>query len=225
MSNLSSAKMYGGIGALLTLIGPFIPSVGLIASIIGMVLIFIAVKYIADETKDHPIFKNYLLYFICGILAVVLPIVIIFYSVGGLSFFSNLTSMDYSDPSAFVDFAGPLITGCLVSLVIMWILLIIGTLFLRKSYNRIAEHTNVGLFKTTGLVYFIGAITTIIVIGIFIMVIAKILEIIAFFSLPDKIPSKGASTDSGRRCPNCGRSIPEDARACPYCAKRFEDYL
>jgi len=25
-----------------------------------------------------------------------------------------------------------------------------------------------------------------------------------------------------RHCPNCGRSIPFDARACPYCAKKFD---
>ena len=26
-----------------------------------------------------------------------------------------------------------------------------------------------------------------------------------------------------RRCPNCGRVIPIDARVCPYCAKRFDE--
>jgi Na+/H+-dicarboxylate symporter len=30
-------------------------------------------------------------------------------------------------------------------------------------------------------------------------------------------------SDSGRTCPNCGRSIPMDAQACPYCAKKFEE--
>ena len=32
---------------------------------------------------------------------------------------------------------------------------------------------------------------------------------------------KGGGGD--RMCPNCGRSIPMDARACPYCAKKFEE--
>jgi hypothetical protein len=27
---------------------------------------------------------------------------------------------------------------------------------------------------------------------------------------------------SNRRCPECGRIIPEDARVCPYCGKNFE---
>jgi len=33
---------------------------------------------------------------------------------------------------------------------------------------------------------------------------------------------KKASASSERRCPNCGRVIPDDARTCPYCAKNFE---
>ncbi len=33
---------------------------------------------------------------------------------------------------------------------------------------------------------------------------------------------KKATTSSERRCPNCGRVIPDDARTCPYCGKNFE---
>ncbi len=33
------------------------------------------------------------------------------------------------------------------------------------------------------------------------------------------------SSESERRCPNCGQAIPFDANICPYCSKRFEDYL
>jgi len=29
---------------------------------------------------------------------------------------------------------------------------------------------------------------------------------------------------SDRRCPNCGRVIPIDARVCPYCGKKFEEF-
>ena len=33
---------------------------------------------------------------------------------------------------------------------------------------------------------------------------------------------KKAAASSERKCPNCGRVIPDDARTCPYCAKNFE---
>ena len=29
---------------------------------------------------------------------------------------------------------------------------------------------------------------------------------------------------SDRRCPSCGRGIPNDARVCPYCGKNFESH-
>jgi hypothetical protein len=30
-----------------------------------------------------------------------------------------------------------------------------------------------------------------------------------------------AQAASDRRCPECGRAIPEDAKVCPYCGKKF----
>ncbi|MFO7676794.1 MAG: zinc ribbon domain-containing protein [Thermoplasmatota archaeon] len=36
-------------------------------------------------------------------------------------------------------------------------------------------------------------------------------------------PIGGEKEESKRMCPNCGRPIPMDARACPYCAKKFEE--
>jgi len=193
-------------------------------SIIGLVLVFVAVKYIADETKDHPIFKNYMLFFLCNIIALVAAVAI-FFAIGGLSIISTMQSLsNLTNPSEIMDAIAPLLTGCVVALLVGWILLILGTLYLRKSYNSIAEHTKVDLFKTTGLLYFIGAITLVVIVGALIILIAKILEIIAFFSLPDTLPKAGASTEeSGRRCPNCDRVIPEDAKTCPYCSKKFEE--
>jgi len=37
-------------------------------------------------------------------------------------------------------------------------------------------------------------------------------------------PKHATSKHEERICPNCGRVIPLDAKICPYCSKRFEDY-
>jgi uncharacterized membrane protein len=195
MRNLSEAKVYGGIGALLMLVGIFIPYGGPIISIIGLVFIFISVKAISEIVKDEDIYRNYLMHFIFTILAIVSIIIIMviaFGAAGGFSWITEITKLqpgDITDFNMFWDLFGDLIVGAIVALVVGWVLAIISALYLRKSYSKIAEHTKVSTFKTTGTVYFIGAITLIIGIGIIILFVAKIIEIIAFFSIPEKIPT------------------------------------
>jgi uncharacterized membrane protein len=194
MSKLGQAKVLGGIGALLSLL-TVVPSVGFIIGIVGLVLVFIAVKYIAEETKDNAIFHNYLMNFIFDIIAIgaVIGIMIMAFGVaGGMSWITAMQGNNITDFSSFWSSFGTLFIGCILAFLVAWVLLIIGALYLRKSYNSIAEHTKVDLFKTTGLVNFIGAVTLIIVIGIFIILIARILEIVSFFTLPENLPSTPA---------------------------------
>lgn len=194
MSNLSNAKIVGGIGALLSLIGwLFSANFGFVVGIIGLIMVFIAVKYIADETKEKSIFNNYLYFFVCSFIAIIAMAAIIVFSVLTTIDVFNLQNFQemaesITDFASFWETFGSLIIGCALALVIGWILLIIGTLFLRKSFNSIADHTKVELFRTTGFVYLIGALTLIILIGFLIIIIAKIMEIIAFFSIPDTLP-------------------------------------
>ena len=190
MSNIGQAKILGGIGALLTLLF-IIPNVGFVLSIVGLVLVFLAVKYIADETKDHSIFQNYLMNFIFYIIAIgaIVGILVLAFGVsGGMSWITAIQPGDITDFNSFWESFGTLFIGCILAFLIAWVMLLIGALYLKKSYDRIAEHTKVDLFKTTGLVNLIGAATLIIFIGAFIIVIAKILEIVSYFSLPESLP-------------------------------------
>ena len=189
MSKLSEAKILGGIGAILMLFGGFIiPGLG---AIIGLILVFIAVKYIASETKDDSIFDNYLMNFVCSVVAIVAGALIFFSSIGfSLNFFSVLESIEFTDFNSVWNFFEPYIGWWIIAGLIFWIFIVLAAMYLRKSYNSIAEHTDVHLFKTTGLINFIGAITLIIGIGIIIIFVARILEIVAYFQLPAKLPSK-----------------------------------
>jgi uncharacterized membrane protein len=198
MSKLSEAKVLGGVGAILSLL-VFVPfGIGFLLNLIGLVLIFIAVKYIADETKNEGIFHNYLMNFILQIIAVgaFIAIMIISFGVsGGFSWINAIQQQqqNITDVNSFWSSYGSnimtLLGGCVLAVIIAWLLLTLGALYLRKSYNSIAERTGVGLFKTTGLVYLIGAATLIIIIGVFILIIAKILEIVSYFSIPDTLPA------------------------------------
>jgi len=70
------------------------------------------------------------------------------------------------------------------------IIVLISTVFLKKSYDAIALKLKVNMFHTTGLLFLIGAATLIVGVGVVILFIAAILQIVAFFSIPEQVPSQ-----------------------------------
>ena len=92
MTKLGEAKIFGGIGALLSLLG-IVPYAGPIIGLVGLILVFIAVKHIAEETKNQKIFQDYLMNFILEILAIVAVIIIMiaaFGISGGITWVTSL---------------------------------------------------------------------------------------------------------------------------------------
>jgi uncharacterized membrane protein len=102
--------------------------------------------------------------------------------------------------SSFDGFGGPGILGAnavmavlgslLAGLVAMWIILIIAARFLRKGYERIADKTGTRTFRTVARWYYYGAWLMIILVGFILILIAWILQIKAFFSLPESPPAQ-----------------------------------
>ncbi|WP_456396819.1 DUF996 domain-containing protein [Thermococcus sp.] len=164
MGDLKSAKTMGGIGAILTLI----PGV----AIVGFVLKILAVKNISEVTKREEIFTKYLWAAILAILASIVAM----WSFWGSMFRGG--AYGYSMMSF-----GMATTGVLLAAVLM----IVGVWFMKQSYDMISEETGVDLFHTTALLYLVGAILMIVMIGMLLILIAAILEIVAFFSLPDEL--------------------------------------
>jgi uncharacterized membrane protein len=76
----------------------------------------------------------------------------------------------------------------IIGLLLFWILFISSAIYLRKSYNSMGERLNVNMFNTSVKINLIGAIFSIIIIGFLIIFIAQVLQIVAFFSIPDEIP-------------------------------------
>ena len=218
MGSLSSAKTLGGIGAILMIVGVFIPLVGVAVSIAGIVMVYLGVKNISEAVNDIKIKSDFVLFIITAIIALIIIFLMPFVAFGTMG--AGVTSFATTgDPFAEI---GAALAICAVMMIIAFVFYIFSAIYLKRSFEQIAAKTKVSLFKTTGLIYLIGAILTIIGIGIIIMWIAYILMIVAFFSLPDTVPTGGASPgQSGRNCPGCGRPIPMDSQVCPYCGKDF----
>lgn len=55
-----------------------------------------------------------------------------------------------------------------------------------------------------------------------IVILLGLIGIIIWLIVRPPIGGEPKRVSSARRCPNCGRIIPEDAKTCPYCSKKFE---
>ena len=104
--------------------------------------------------------------------------------------FMGLNNLNFADfgsnfnPSTIPtgDWIG-LITWALLGIAVVWVLFMVSGVFLRRGYGKIGKALNIGMFGTAGLVFLIGAATTILVVGLIIIPIAFILMAVAFLSI------------------------------------------
>ncbi|HEW63445.1 MAG: hypothetical protein C0177_03110 [Fervidicoccus fontis] len=179
MTRLNDARLIGGIGSLFYLASFFtgFHFTGSILLLIGLVLIGVAVKYISDETKDSTIFNNFMYFILITIIGSIVAIIL-----GLGTFLLGAITIRRMFFSAILTF--------IVALIIVWVTFTIASTYLRRSFEQIKEKTNVNLFSTAGKFYFWGALLTIILVGFIILLIGIIFMVVAFFSLPDKLPEQ-----------------------------------
>ncbi len=186
MASLSQAKTYGGVGSILVLL-TFVPSIGWILAIAGFVLTLIAVKNIADVVRDQSIWNDMLISIVVAIVGVIVGSFILlgtflrFMGLNGLTF-ADFGSNFNPHTVSTGDWIG-FITWALLGIAVIWILLTVSGVFLRRGYNRIGAALNINMFRTAGLLFLIGAATTIILVGFVILLVAMILLIVAYFSI------------------------------------------
>jgi uncharacterized membrane protein len=189
--NYKDVKIFGVIGGLFILIGLISMGLGFFVGIIGLILVVYAVKYFSEFTKDKSIFNNFLLFFIISIIGIGVSGGIIgatFIQNNAMDTFNALQTQAYTNPQMVWDAIQPFLPGVIIGVVILWATLIIGVVFLRISFDKISEYTKVKRFNTTGLLFLIGAVTIIIGLGFFILLIGLVYLILAFASLPDNLP-------------------------------------
>ena len=210
--SLESNKTLGGVGAILLAI-PF-------ASLVGIILLLIAMKGMADHYKDEGIFKNALYGFIFGIVGVVAMIAVVLMLVLGYATISPVVT-----PSPYaVSLTG--IGLFLTAFSILYVFSLIGAIFYRKSLDALSEKSGEHMFNTAGLILLIGAIIP--VVGEVLKLVAWILAAVGFFGLkestqlPTPAPTPAFSTtEEIRFCQYCGAQNKLDSTFCQKCGKKI----
>jgi uncharacterized membrane protein len=184
MASLGQAKTLGGVGSILVLLGA-IPNVGWVIAIVGFILILVAVKNVSESLADPAIFNDMIIAVLLAIVGLVVFGIVV---IAAIFSFLNLGPIGAvtpgTVPAGVLGAVGLLIAG----LVIVWVFYLVSAIFIRRSYDKIGTRLNVSMFHTTGLLYLIGAALTIVFVGLLIVLIAEILQIVAFFSIPEQLP-------------------------------------
>lgn len=194
---LETSKNLGGIGAILLVIG-FLGFIGSafsgILSLVGLILVLIAMKGLSDHYGEASIFNNSLYGVILLIVGGVVSVAALI--VTALSLIKDVLGIELStaisDPTAFsrIDWT-EVVTENLIAyagtmvgiLIVLFIFVVVAAIFYRKSLNTLSSKSGVGMFSTVGLLLLIGAVLTIILIGVIIIWIALILLAVAFFRI------------------------------------------
>jgi uncharacterized membrane protein len=164
-----------------------------ILSLIGIILLLIGLKGLANFYKEEGIFNNSLYSILIAIGGCVVGVGVIV--VSAVSALADL-GIDWANMedwgnvgtdvgTVFADFdfsaIATLLGALLAGIIILFVTMIISMYFLRKSMNQLSTKSGIGLFGTAGLLMLIGAVIP--VIGLLIIWIGYILATVAFFQM------------------------------------------
>jgi uncharacterized membrane protein len=112
----------------------------------------------------------------------------------------------YGNAGAAGTFFGVAIAMCIGIIIICLVLAILLAIWIYKDAEKRGKQ---------GILWVI----LLLVLSLILNFVGLIIVIILWLVIRPPIGGEKA----GRVCPNCGRGIPEDARVCPYCSKKFEE--
>jgi len=206
VASLGRAKVLGLLGSIFMLtgvllgaflvfvIGVFAVLVNLAVWLAGLILVYTALIEVSTATGDRGIRSHYavsLAVRLPGVASITTALVL------ARGFWLSairplLHSLRYSEPPATAEHSRLLVLALLL-FVAGYVLEVVGTYYLRKSYILVRNRTGVDFFDIASLLYFIGAVLLIVLVGSVIQFIGLILEIAAWASLPEHFGAGAAS--------------------------------
>jgi uncharacterized membrane protein len=230
------SKILGGIGALIIFFSIFtifgITIVEAVAFVfIGIILVLISLYGLAKFYKDKQIFKNALF----GVLSAIIGTIVSVIVAVGIIFPIIVNSIQQAHQDAngnstdvisgfFNNFTAAswlrMGFGVWLAYFVLCAFIIIAMFFLYKALKKLSLHSHKDLFAKTGLMLLIGAVASIVIVGLLILWIATLLLALAFFTLRKTAPP---IMHSGINfCANCGTPTSPETAFCTHCGKQLE---
>ena len=166
----SNVKILGGLGALFLVLS-FIPYIGAVLGIAGLVLLILAIKQFAESEARSDVFSVFLKGILVSIIGSIIGMVILFAGFGSAAA-GNSGAMSW------------LITG--VGGLIVYASSVYGNYYVKQAFEEIALITGNTLFGWAGKLLFWGAILVIVLVGSIVMWVGWILTAVAFFTTEEK---------------------------------------
>ncbi len=204
----------------------FLIAVGAIG-VIGFILFMVAMYRLSHYYNEPSIFKNVLYAFIISIISGVILLILEFTVFASLSGGISQTGT----PTTTAPFTQFIITYLAV-IGVSLIFGIVNAVLYMRAFNKLGEKSGVDTFKTAGLLYLIGVLLTVVLIGGLLVWIAWIFAAIGFKRLKvapataptvSYLPQSPLSTAmQTKRCANCGTENTSDSFYCRTCGRPLQ---
>ena len=177
--NFEYSKTLAGEGSILLLLS-IVPYAGWVLGIIGVVLLLRGMKELANYYQDEKIYQDTLTgvkFYIIALIAAGVAGVALALGIGtatGFTFTPNFT-LTVGFGIGLVAFLG--------GIVVAFIFYLLATSNLRRTFSTLAKKSGEASFTTTGTLLWVGAILTIIVVGLVLIFVAWIFATIGFFTM------------------------------------------
>lgn len=185
--SVESSKTLGGVGALLMVVGFagfFWTFYSGFLLVVGAILVLIALKGLADQYGESGIFNNALYGFLTVIAGAVIAVAIFV-----MLALQALSAIDFTNPAAVQQYFSDLnnvfslLGGLAGAYIVFFIFLIVSAVLFRKSLNSLSAKSGEKMFGTAGLLWLIGAVLSIVLVGFLLIWISWILTAVGFFSI------------------------------------------
>ena len=173
-TNFQYSKTLAMEGSILLILG-LVPYVGWVLGIIGIILLLRGLKEFANYYQDNEIYQNSLTgvkYYIVALIAL---------AIAGAGFAVGFVTNGFPATVGIANILG--IAVGIAFLVVAFVFNVLAATHLKRTFYTLAEKSGEHSFATAGTLLWLGAILTIVVVGVLLIFIAWIFAVVGFSTM------------------------------------------